>query len=373
MVSKAAVERKKNKAAASIARSEDGFVPTPPALAEQLMSYPYSVISELPVGARVLDPGAGTGVLSNAIMEYNRDVRVIAIEPDDGRRAQLKELAAKWDENRTEQGRMTSGIVAQPGTLEQYAAAVAGGPGRARFDAVVMNPPFSQPGKPRLWLSHVVTAFAMLRPGGRLVAIVPHTACDGRGGFYAATKEAEAFGEVLAECGGIDEVAVSEADQKDGFPPKVGVLWMAAPIRRADGSAPWILRPAEGEPYKVGLADRHELNIGPVGIERFPVQEYRDSFDGWKVRTVRFAGTCYSCYRPLWMHDDGRDGAMSWQACSSVDPYDDGYPDDYPTIGLCMECATSDRARANAAEGVARKLWAERARSEEAASLWVNA
>ncbi len=43
-----------------------------------------------------------------------------------------------------------------------------------RFDAVVMNPPFALEGQPRAWISHVLTAWDLLAPGGRLVAIVPN-------------------------------------------------------------------------------------------------------------------------------------------------------------------------------------------------------
>jgi hypothetical protein len=138
---------------------EDGYFPTPPAIAERL-------VQKLSLGWgrkpwRVLEPSAGTGALVLAIItHFGPDhVRVVAVERDPGRFEELKELHA-----------MANGL-GSPDVL--FAT-------RGDFlkdielvepvDGVVMNPPFDRSG---IHLKHFWKAWSMLRPGGRIAAILP--------------------------------------------------------------------------------------------------------------------------------------------------------------------------------------------------------
>lgn len=43
------------------------------------------------------------------------------------------------------------------------------------YDLILMNPPFSVPGDKNAWVTHLMHAWSLLNPGGRLVAILPDT------------------------------------------------------------------------------------------------------------------------------------------------------------------------------------------------------
>ena len=64
--------------------------------------------------------------------------------------------------------------------------------GNSGYDRIVMNPPFSD----RRDVEHVQHAYELLKPGGRLVAIM------GEGSFFGSDKKAVAFREWLESVGG---------------------------------------------------------------------------------------------------------------------------------------------------------------------------
>jgi SAM-dependent methyltransferase len=326
MASRSAVEAKRRKLANELARTEDGYVPTPPVLAEELTGWPYAMLNALPADARVLEPSAGDGALVRAILDANADVDVLAIEPDAQRYLEMVRVSS----NRP--------VGVRRSTLEDYAATCP----QARFDAVVMNPPFSLPGDPQTWVRHILLAFDLLRPGGRLVSIAPH-------GGDPTGDAGRRLLQLVAAHGGIDQVTVDRADMRAGFPAKVRVVWLVKPIPRPDGRPSWLLNPATGEPVRV-----REFDHGPTGAHLTPVQEYEDRWWGHRLRKARFVGTCATCGRLLWRHDDGREGAMGWEANSCLEAEEFGLAG--PTVGFCLDCV-SHRARRDRAVEMAQAFW----------------
>jgi Domain of unknown function (DUF3560) len=130
-----------------------GYFPTSAALAEQIVREHTSLAGGGPVS--VLEPSAGHGSLVRAVHASNPDAYVVAVEPV----AELARLIGEDDFARLAVFRTT---------FEEFTA-----PDRPTFDLVLMNPPFSLPGQPVVWAEHVHRAYSMVRPGGRLVAIVP--------------------------------------------------------------------------------------------------------------------------------------------------------------------------------------------------------
>ena len=140
-----------------------GWFHTPVAAADALVE--FAGIDFLPAGARVLEPSAGDGALVLGVFRADAPEGqpfVVAVEPDDARYAKLRERMAvnEWPGE------------AYHMTLEEFSRHM-DYTTLASFDAVVMNPPFTLPGNPTAWMDHVLTAWAMLKPGGTLAAIVP--------------------------------------------------------------------------------------------------------------------------------------------------------------------------------------------------------
>jgi phospholipid N-methyltransferase len=148
---------------------EMSYWPTPPALAADLVAD-----LDLQPGSRVLEPSAGDGALVRAVRDAYLSVHITAVEPDLGRRTYLRRTGPV-------------GMHVWDGTLEDYAAFA--GPAGIRFDAVVMNPPFTLPGQRYAWAQHLTLAWDRLLPGGLLRAIVPPSLEFGRQRPVAAVRD----------------------------------------------------------------------------------------------------------------------------------------------------------------------------------------
>lgn len=155
------------------------FFPTPPAVAENLVER-----ADIQEGMRVLEPSAGTGRIADALRGAGATPDVLEVSSD--LRAILKAKA----HNVVGQDFLSY----EPGPV---------------YDRIVMNPPFSG----RVDIDHVRHAYSLLKPGGRIVAIMSE------GPFFASDKKSTAFREWL------DEVGVSEqlpegtfASDKMGLP-----------------------------------------------------------------------------------------------------------------------------------------------------------
>lgn len=132
------------------------FFPTPHDVATLMVSWAGS--DPTIEGGRWLEPSAGDGAIARVVREMFPSAVLACVETDRGRAEQLA-----------------------PGTIyEQTFQSFAAENPSLRFDAVVMNPPFTEPGKPLAWVEHVGLAFDLLRSGGRLAAIVPASVSFGQ-------------------------------------------------------------------------------------------------------------------------------------------------------------------------------------------------
>ncbi|MGI5243170.1 methyltransferase [Dactylosporangium sp. CA-139066] len=342
MVTKSALAARRTRFAAALARGADGYVPTPPMLAEILTGYPYSTLSSLPDRAVVVEPSAGTGPIVSAILDRAPHVTVVAIEPDPDRVASLRNLASQPGHHRWT-------VSVHPTTFEDYTAEQL--PGHA--DAVIVNPPWSTPGKPNLWVAHVLAAWRLLRPGARLVAVVPYMmARPDHVPTCRAGRELRALVDAHGVADLVDVADLVGRDKTRGFPAKVAILRLTRPIPTPDGRPSWLLSRAPGAPVPVRY-----LDLGPTGAQHAPVQQYQHLDGSTRTRVLRFAGTCAGCDRLLWLHDDGSEDASLWTAASSIEAHEHGC--EGPTIGMCLECG-HDTQRVTRALRQARPYWTAR-------------
>ncbi|MHC4105093.1 MAG: methyltransferase domain-containing protein, partial [Planctomycetota bacterium] len=141
-----------------------GFFPTPEALAERMVDE-----AQLKEGMDILEPSAGVGSIADAIRKDGFEPDVIEIVP------QLKQiLGAKNYE------------VVSSDFLEFDAK---------KYDRIIMNPPFEK-GQD---VEHVKHAYDLLKPDGRIVAIM------GEGSFFRSDKKSQGFRDWLDEVDGFSE------------------------------------------------------------------------------------------------------------------------------------------------------------------------
>ncbi|THA38155.1 methyltransferase [Streptomyces sp. A1547] len=120
--------------------AERGYFPTPPALVDEILD-----LADIQAGQEVLEPSAGTGTMAQRIAD--RGGLVDCVEVDQGRADIIRS-----------QGYARRVTVADFLTL----------PVAARYDRVVMNPPFAK----QLDIRHVQRALRWIRPDGLLVAVM---------------------------------------------------------------------------------------------------------------------------------------------------------------------------------------------------------
>lgn len=150
-----------------VGKNIPGFFPTPPTLAREMVDRAGIV-----AGMSVLEPSAGKGDLADAVKETQPDVKLTLIEPSG---ALTKILAAKGYE-----------VTAGADFLRFEGES---------FDRVVMNPPFEN-GQD---IDHVRHAYGLLKPGGKLVAIMSE------GPFFQTSKKATEFRAWLESVNGTSE------------------------------------------------------------------------------------------------------------------------------------------------------------------------
>ena len=172
-----------------------GQVFTPMAVASVL-----SGMFEVPSGrVRVLDPGAGVGSLTAAVVEraaaekWRASLDVTAVEVDSGL---LEPLESTLDECRSVLPSLTVRVASADflewgcGHLDNVLRK--GEP--ERFDLAILNPPYAKLGARsreaallarvgiearNLYAAFVTLSLRLLRPGGQLVAIIPRSFCNG--------------------------------------------------------------------------------------------------------------------------------------------------------------------------------------------------
>jgi predicted RNA methylase len=123
-----------------------------------------------------------------ATLQVHPDCSVTAVECDPGRVAILRRKFGK----------------AWHGTFQDYAEefVMKHGP-QELFDAVIMNPPFTERGDSNAWATHLQLAWQLLRPGGRMVAISPAS-------YRFSTRRAAAQVRDLVDGGGGTVVELPE-------------------------------------------------------------------------------------------------------------------------------------------------------------------
>jgi len=137
------------------------FFPTPKTLAAKMAE-----MADIKPGMTVLEPSAGNGNLADAAREAGATVDAVEIS------GTLRDVLTAKGHN----------IAAHD--FESFEP-------DKRYDAVIMNPPFSD----RKDAAHIMRAYDMLKPGGKLVAIA------GEGVFFGSDQKAHAFRDWLEERG----------------------------------------------------------------------------------------------------------------------------------------------------------------------------
>ncbi|SER35465.1 MULTISPECIES: class I SAM-dependent methyltransferase [Pseudomonas] len=137
------------------------FFPTPKAEAERMAR-----LAGIKKGDDVLEPSAGNGNLADAAKALGANVDVIEIS------SQLRDILT------------AKGYTVVDYDFDSFTP-------EKQYDAVIMNPPFSN----RRDAAHIMRAFGMLKPGGRLVAIA------GEGVFIGQDAKAVQFREWLDQHG----------------------------------------------------------------------------------------------------------------------------------------------------------------------------
>ncbi|MBX6420186.1 MAG: hypothetical protein IRZ06_04135, partial [Nevskia sp.] len=155
-----------------VGRRNDGldFFPTPEKTADEMVT-----AADIRPGMTVLEPSAGMGHIAERIREAGVEPDVVELSSE---RRQL--LEAKGFN------------VVGHDFMEMQPSDTPGGEG---YDRIVMNPPFSD-GRD---IQHVRHAYELLKPGGRLVAILSE------GTFFRNTQQAKDFRSWLESVGATDE------------------------------------------------------------------------------------------------------------------------------------------------------------------------
>lgn len=159
------------------AQREDGWFPTPDALAHEIVAR-----AGVKFGDRVLEPSAGEGAIVGAALDAG--ALVVAVEMDAGRMGRLY----------ARHGRAGDRLAVH---TADFLALTTGK--LSKFDAIVMNPPFSAPGRALADVDHVEHALTFLHEHGCLVAVM------GAGVRFRKDRRAAMFRTRIAAMGGAFE------------------------------------------------------------------------------------------------------------------------------------------------------------------------
>lgn len=183
-------------------RKAQGQFFTPPSIA-RFMAH---LFSSPPSSFRILDAGAGTGILSAAVcarilsLRSPRSLEIVLFESDESVLPLLEENMRYCRSTLGRAGHRMSYtiehadfVLANRPAFDQEKLFAEAHP-FAEFDAAIMNPPYFKlnkqsayaraleriiHGQPNIYALFMATAAAMLRPGGELVAITPRSFCSG--------------------------------------------------------------------------------------------------------------------------------------------------------------------------------------------------
>ena len=154
------------------------FFPTTKTVINQMLDE-----ADIQPGMKILEPSAGKGDIADGIKEAHPDVEIDVVEISHALREILK--LKGYDLVESDFMDLKSG----------------------QYDRIVMNPPFSKSQD----IKHIQHAFELLKPGGRIVAIM------GEGAFFRSDKSATGFREWLAEKGTSEKLPEGSFKGKEAF------------------------------------------------------------------------------------------------------------------------------------------------------------
>lgn len=237
-------------------RKNDGldFFPTPAEVADQMVA-----AADIGPDMAVLEPSAGMGHIADRIREAGAEPDVIELADD--RRELLQEKGYNLsdfrdfldmkprqfftygDVFRAPDG--TEGVLRSQGGMGSNRVRLVSEDGaelgkfdrdeltgirhrgtESGYDRIIMNPPFSN-GRD---IEHVMHAFDLLKPGGRIVAIM------GESAFFNQSKKAEAFRQWLDDKGGTSEKLPAGSFMEPSLPVNTGVNARMVVIDKADSA-----------------------------------------------------------------------------------------------------------------------------------------
>lgn len=172
-----------------LGRNIPGFFPTPPELVEQLIE-----LADLYASDRVLEPSAGKGDILDAIKEYDQYRELHALEVN----STLREILS-----------LKNYTLVGDDFLEYNP--------EEKYNKIIMNPPF-EGGQD---IDHLIHAFSLLEPDGRVVAII------NEGPFFRQFKKDKAFREFLQENNAFVSAPIKDAFKKSFNTTSVNVRIVA--------------------------------------------------------------------------------------------------------------------------------------------------
>lgn len=232
-----------------IGKQIPGFFPTPATLGRELVDR-----ADIQPGMAVLEPSAGKGDLADVVKEAQPDAKLTVIE----------------------QNRTLTPILEAKGYAPEATDFLEHKPGEV-YDRVVMNPPFEN-GQD---IDHVRHAYSLLKPGGKLVAIMSE------GPFYRQDKKASAFRDWLESVGG-----VSEKNPEGSFTGveafrQTGTATRMVEVTKPAASAPAAVAPAaeaQAEPVDIAaLRKENRARLLPLTGE--PLRQVYNAF-GLEGRSI---------------------------------------------------------------------------------------
>jgi adenine-specific DNA-methyltransferase len=233
-------EDRRNRASAALgsaeARAANGQFFTPAAAAELIASMPAMTGDAI----RLLDPGAGSGMLSSAFIarwlaeapEVN--IEVVAIERDATLIPALRETLADCQQTAESAGASLTVEIVNGDFIDLSVGLGSREDLTGGFDVVIQNPPYAKlaagsrhrkalqaigADAPNMYAAFLALGAVALKPGGQLVAITPRSFCNGPyfGAFrsYLLNRVAlvrvhvfESRGKVFADTGVLQENVV---------------------------------------------------------------------------------------------------------------------------------------------------------------------
>ena len=201
------------------------FFPTPIPLANRMVE-----MADIEPGMKVLEPSAGKGDIAKSIQDAHPDADVTAVEVSGKLREIIKAKGLNLSDDRD--------------FLEH----------EGEYDRIVMNPPFSK----NKDVEHVRHAYSLLKPGGKIIAIVSEHP------FFANDKVSKEFREWFGEVGVSDEKMQDAFKGKDAF-RQTGVNTRLIEIEK----------PSSGVKF----------SVDDQGISRTPItsENVQESFPGAEV------------------------------------------------------------------------------------------